>query len=111
MAYDEELAERIRQAVAGERGISEKRMFGGLAFLLHGNMAIAVSGQGGIMVRIDPGDAELLTQDARVRRMEMRGRTMDGWLRVDAEAVADDAASLGEWVDTGLRYAGSLPPK
>jgi TfoX/Sxy family transcriptional regulator of competence genes len=110
MAYDEELAERIRQALAGEQGITEKRMFGGLAFLVHGNMAVAASGQGGLLVRIDPADADLLTQDAHVRRMEMRGREMDGWLRVDAEAVAG-TTELEQWVDTGLRYAGSLPPK
>src|SRR4051794_16688111 len=82
MAYDEELAERIRHAVAGEAGITEKRMFGGLAFLVHGNMAVAASGQGGLMVRTDPADAESLTAEPHVGRMVMRGREMDGWLRV-----------------------------
>jgi TfoX/Sxy family transcriptional regulator of competence genes len=110
MAYDEELAERIRQAVDGESGISEKRMFGGLAFLVDGNMAVAASGQGGLLVRIDPADAEVLTQDSRVRRMEMRGREMDGWLRVDAEAAAT-AADLQRWVEVGVTYARSLPAK
>jgi TfoX/Sxy family transcriptional regulator of competence genes len=110
MAYDEELAERIRQALDGESGISEQRMFGGLGFMVHGNMAVAASGQGGLLVRIDPADAETLTEDTHVRRMEMRGKQMDGWLRFDAEAAAslDD---LQRWVDTGLDYARSLPPK
>jgi TfoX/Sxy family transcriptional regulator of competence genes len=110
MAYDEELAERIRHTLDGEAGITEKRMFGGLAFLLNGNMAVAASGQGGLLVRVDPADAPTLTEDAHVRRMEMRGKEMDGWPRVDSEAAAtpDD---LQRWVDTGLAYASSLPPK
>jgi len=110
MAYDEELAERIRQALDGEAGITEKRMFGGLAFLVGGNMAVAASGQGGLMVRIDPSDAEVLTEDPHARRMEMRGREMDGWLRVES-AGAESAADLQRWVETGLTYARSLPSK
>jgi TfoX/Sxy family transcriptional regulator of competence genes len=110
MAYDEELAERIRHALDGETGISEKRMFGGLAFLANGNMAVAASGQGGLMVRIDPADAETLTRDPHARRMEMRGREMDGWLRVDAEGATSDA-ELERWVETGLTFARSLPAK
>ena len=110
MAYDEELAERVRQALAGEDGLTEKRMFGGLAFLVRGNMAVAASGQGGLMVRIDPADAESLTREAHVSRMEMRGRAMDGWLRVAAAAV-DSAEDLQRWVDTGVAYARSLPAK
>ena len=110
MAYDRDLAERIRHALDGEAGISEKRMFGGLAFLVNGNMAVAASGQGGLMVRIDPAEAETLTQDRHARRMEMRGREMDGWLRVAGEAVADDDV-LAEWVRVGMAYAGTLPPK
>jgi hypothetical protein len=85
-------------------------MFGGLAFLVHGNMAIAASGQGGLMVRIDPGDAESLTQADEVSRMEMRGRQMDGWLRVGAAAV-ESGDDLQRWVDIGLGYARSLPAK
>ena len=110
MAYDEELAERIRHAIEGEPGISEKRMFGGLAFLVGGNMAVAASGQGGLMVRIDPADAESLTREAQVSRMEMRGRAMDGWLRVAAAAV-ESAGELQRWVDTGVSYTRSLPAK
>jgi TfoX/Sxy family transcriptional regulator of competence genes len=110
MAYDEDLANRIRELMAGEAGVTEKRMFGGLAFLVGGNMAVAASGQGGLMVRIDPTDADVLTEDPHARRMEMRGREMDGWLRVDA-AGAEPAEELQRWVATGLSYARSLPAK
>jgi len=110
MAYDEELAERIRHAVDGEGGITEKKMFGGLAFLVHGNMAVAASGQGGLLLRVDPADSDELTRDAHVDRMVMRGRAMDGWLRIDSEAV-DTEADLQRWVDIGVGYARSLPAK
>ena len=110
MAYDEDLAERIRHAVEGEPSMSEKRMFGGLAFLVHGNMAVAASGQGGLLLRIDPADADRLTKSAHVERMEMRGRAMDGWLRVGADAVGTDE-ELESWVEIGLAYARSLPAK
>lgn len=110
MAYDEELAERIRHAVDGEPGLSEQRMFGGLAFLVRGNMAVAASGQGGLLLRVDPAASEELTADPHVERMVMRGRAMDGWLRVDAAAAAS-ADDLGRWVAVGLDYARSLPPK
>ena len=110
MPYDEELAERIR-ALLGERpGLTEKKMFGGLAFLIGGNMAIAASGQGGILVRVDPADSDELVSSTPAEMMEMRGRSMPGWLRVDTADVVDDAA-LGEWVERGAGYAGSLPPK
>jgi len=110
MAYDEDLADRIRAALTDEPGLTEKKMFGGLAFLVHGNMAVAASGQGGVLVHIDPADAGALTKEPHVRRMEMRGREMDGWLRIDADAVDDDAR-LRRWVTIGVTYAGSLPPK
>jgi hypothetical protein len=110
VAYDDGLADRVREAVADEPGLTEKRMFGGLAFLVRGNMAVAASGQGGLMVRIDPADAETLTQEQSVHRMEMRGRELDGWLRVGDEAVARDE-DLQRWVDIGVLYARSLPPK
>jgi len=110
MAYDEALAERIRDAVIGEPGLSEKRMFGGLAFLLNGNMAVSASGQGGLLLRIDPAKADSLTSHPHVRRFEMRGRAMDGWLHVEPEAVEVDA-DLRRWVDEGLGYARSLPAK
>ncbi|WP_040837480.1 TfoX/Sxy family protein [Nocardia brevicatena] len=110
MAYDEELAERIRELIGKGPGVTERRMFGGLAFLVEGNMALAVSGQGGLMVRVDPVEGGALVDDVRVSPMVMRGRELDGWLRVTAEAVADDGA-LREWSDRGAEYARSLPPK
>ena len=110
MAYDEQLADRIRQLLEGEPGVTEKRMFGGLAFLMHGNMAVAASGQGGLMVRVDPAGSEELLQAPGASRMVMRGREMDGWLRVEAAAVEDDEA-LQRWVGTGFDYAATLPPK
>jgi hypothetical protein len=110
VAYDEELADRVREIVASEDGLSEKRMFGGLAFLLNGNMAVAASGQGGLLLRIDPAETERLVASEHVERMEMRGKQMDGWLHVQPAAVADDAA-LRAWVGHGTRYARSLPPK
>ena len=110
MAYDEGLANRIREAVAGEPCVTEKRMFGGLAFLVHGNMAVSASGQGGLLLRIDPADAETLTQRPGARRFEMRGREMDGWLGIDSEVVASDE-DLQAWVDIGVAYARSLPAK
>lgn len=110
MAYDEELANRIREVVRGESGLSEKRMFGGLAFLVHGNMAVSASSQGGLLLRIDPAQAESLVQQQHVRRFEMRGREMDGWLRVDVQSLETDD-ELRRWVDHGLTYARSLSPK
>jgi hypothetical protein len=110
MAYDEALAQRIRQAVADEPGLTERRMFGGLAFLVDGNLAVSASGQGGMLLRIDPAEAEALTQDPHVRRFEMRGRAMDGWLHVGTDAVEAEE-DLRRWVRTGLGYARSLPPK
>lgn len=110
MAYDEQLATRVREAVDGEPGLTEKRMFGGLGFLVHGNLAVSASGQGGLMLRCDPADSATLTRQAGVARVEMRGREMDGWLRVDP-AVLLDEADLQRWVDVGLAYARALPPK
>jgi len=110
MAYDEDLADRLREATSGVDGLTEKKMFGGLAFLVHGNMAVAASGQGGLLLRVDPARSEDLVDDVEVTRMEMRGREMDGWLRIAADAVEDDAA-LQRWVDLGVGYAAGLPPK
>ncbi len=110
MAYDEELADRLRVALQDQEGVEEKRMFGGLAVLVHGHMAVAASGQGGLMVRCDPAmTAELLTEPGATE-FEMRGRGMKGWLRVDDSAVADEA-HLQRWVDVGVGYVTSLPPK
>jgi TfoX/Sxy family transcriptional regulator of competence genes len=110
MAYDEDLADRIREAVQHEDGITEKRMFGGLAFLVHGHLAVAASGRGGLMVRVDPEQSESLVSTTPACRMVMRGREMDGWLRLDDESIEADA-TLTEWVGRGVSYAGSLPPK
>ena len=105
MAYDEELAGRIRELVAGEPSLTEQKMFGGLAFLVGGNMAVAASGQGGLLVHVDKAEGEELIRTTSARPMEMRGREMAGWLRVDA---GDD---LAEWVERGTAYARSLPAK
>ena len=110
MAYDEELAARIRTLVAGEPGLTEKRMFGGLAFLVGGNMAVAASGQGGILVRVDPDESEALVEATPAEVAVMRGRPMAGWLRVDSGDLAGER-ELAEWVGRGVAYARSLPPK
>ena len=110
MAYDEELADRIRAEVAGERDLTEMKMFGGLAFLIGGHMAVAASGQGGLLLRCDPDDTDALLQEPGAEEFEMRGKGMQGWLRVEQSAVDDDAA-LRQWVERGVAYARSLPPK
>jgi TfoX/Sxy family transcriptional regulator of competence genes len=110
MAYDEQLAERIRAQVVGEPELTEKKMFGGLAFLVGGNMAIAASSEGGVLVRVDPEQSDELVASTEARVMEMRGREMRGWLRVDAEHVRTDS-ELAKWVGLGTAYARSLPAK
>jgi len=110
MAYDEELAERIRELVAGKRGVKEQKMFGGLAFLVGGNMAIAASGQGGVLVRVDPDESDRLIASTNARPFEMRGRSMQGWLRVDDDDVRT-TRQLAKWVELGTAYARSLPAK
>ena len=110
MAYDEDLAGRIRELTAGESGVTEKKMFGGLAFLIGGNMAVAASGQGGLMVRVDPAETDNLVAKPHARPFEMRGREMQGWLRVDDEGVKTKR-QLEPWVKRGVAYARSLPPK
>jgi TfoX/Sxy family transcriptional regulator of competence genes len=110
MAYDEELASRIRALVAAEPLLSEKKMFGGLAFLIGGNMAVAASGQGGLLVRVDPIDSDELVASTNARPMEMRGREMAGWLRLDSDDVRTDD-ELRPWVARGLGFARALPPK
>src|SRR4051794_33907852 len=104
MAYDEDLAERIRELLAAEPGIVEKRMFGGLAFLAGGNMAVAASGQGGLRVRVDPDETDALLREPHAEPFVMRGRGMAGWLRVDAEGVGT-REQLEPWVSRGLAYA------
>ena len=110
MAYDEDLASRVRELVAANGQFTEQRMFGGLAFLIGGSMAVAVSGQGGLMVRVDRGDTEALLAKPHARPFEMRGREMQGWVRVDAEGVRTKR-QLEPWVRRGVSYARSLPPK
>jgi TfoX/Sxy family transcriptional regulator of competence genes len=110
MAYDEDLANRIRELIAAEPDVTEQRMFGGLAFLVAGNMSVAASGQGGLMLRVDPDDTEALLAKPHAREFEMRGRAMRGWLRVDSDGVRTKR-QLEPWVRRGVAYARSLPPK
>jgi hypothetical protein len=110
VAYDEDLANRIRELMAGEEGVTEKKMFGGLAFLIGGNMSVSASGQGGLLLRCDPAETDALLQKPHAARFEMRGRTMDGWLRVAPEGVRTKR-QLEPWVGRGVAYAHSLPPK
>lgn len=110
MAYDEALAERIRELVAGEPGLTEQKMFGGLAFLIGGNMAVAASGQGGALVRVDPERSDSIVASTKARPMEMRGRQMHGWLRVASEDLRTKP-QLAKWVKLGTTYARSLPAK
>jgi TfoX/Sxy family transcriptional regulator of competence genes len=109
VAYDEGLATRLRELLAERAGFTEKKMFGGLAMLLHGNMAVGVSGDA-LIVRVDPGQHETLLAEPGARVFDMTGRAMKGWLLVDPVGHADDD-DLQRWVDRGVSYAGSLPPK
>ena len=110
MPYDEQLADRIRELLAGEPSLTEKKMFGGVGFMVGGNMAVGASSHGGILVRVDPEQSDELVSSTEAYPMEMRGRPMAGWLRVDAEHVQDQS-ELVKWVETGAAYARSLPPK
>jgi hypothetical protein len=110
MTYDEELAARIRELVADEPRLTEQKMFGGLAFLIGGNMAVAASGQGGLLVRVDPDESDTLVSTTPAQLMEMRGRTMRGWLRVGAYDV-QTKKELSAWVRRGVGFARSLPAK
>jgi TfoX/Sxy family transcriptional regulator of competence genes len=110
MTYDTELADRIREILREESGLTERRMFGGLAFLIHGHMAVSVSGQEGLLLRTDPAQTESLLNAPHVGRFQMRGRDMRGWLRVDPEAVKTED-DLRRWVKHGVARARALPPK
>jgi hypothetical protein len=110
MAYDEDLANRLRELLADEDAISERKMFGGLAFLLHGNMTVSASGQGGLLARIDPADTDAALARPHVTRMEMAGRSMDGWIRVAPEGLKTKR-QLSAWVDRSLAFVRTLPPK
>jgi TfoX/Sxy family transcriptional regulator of competence genes len=108
--YDEDLANRIRELALAEEGVTEQRMFGGLAFLIDGNMAVSASGQGGLMVRVDPAETDALLRKPHARPFEMRGRAMQGWLRVDADGLRTKR-QLERWVARGVAYARCLPSK
>jgi len=110
VAYDEALAGRIRVLLADERGVREKKMFGGLAFLVGGNMAVAASGQGGAMVRVDPEQGEKLVATTPAEMVVMRGRAMPGWLRIGSEHLRTKA-QLATWVRRGVDCARAMPPK
>ncbi len=110
MAYDENLADRIRALLATDHDVVEKKMFGGLAFLIGGNMSVSASGQGGMLLRCDPDETDAFVTQAHAARFEMRGRAMDGWLLVESEGLEGDA-ELKRWVGVGVDYARSLPPK
>jgi hypothetical protein len=109
MAYDEALAERVRAVVSLREGVTEKKMFGGIAFMVGGNMACGVSGDE-LMVRLDPDEAEKALSEANVRVFDMTGRPMRGWILVGPEATAADDELAG-WVDAGADFAASLPAK
>jgi hypothetical protein len=110
MPYDEDLANRLRELLADEAGITEKRMFGGLAFLLHGHMSVSASGRGGLLARIDPSDSDAVLGLPHVALMAMRGRTMEGWVTVAPEGCATKR-ELADWVQRSLSYVKTLPPK
>jgi TfoX N-terminal domain len=110
VAYDVDMADRLREILALEPGVVERRMFGGLAFMVAGHMAVSASGRGGLLLRVDPAHTDALIVDPRASRFIMRGREMDGWLRIDLDANASDD-ELSRWVEHGVSYVRSLPPK
>jgi TfoX/Sxy family transcriptional regulator of competence genes len=110
MAFDEQLAQRIRDTIGNEPDLTEKRMFGGLAFLIGGNMSVAASSKGGLLLRVEPAETMALAKKPGARPFEMRGKPMEGWLRVDADAVRTQKA-LTTWVKIGVAFARSLPAK
>ena len=110
MAYDEDLANRIRELVADQAGVTERQMFGGLAFLIGGHMAVSASGRGGLLLHVDRADTDELLAKPHAQPFEMRGRTMEGWVRVEAEGLTSKR-QLERWVARGVTHARSLPPK
>jgi TfoX/Sxy family transcriptional regulator of competence genes len=110
VAYDEDLADRIREILRGEPGLTEKRMFGGLAFLINGNMAVAASSRGGLLLRVDPAETAALLERPEAGRFAMRGRELDGWLHIDTTGHTT-TRGLESWLIRGVRYARSLPAK
>jgi TfoX/Sxy family transcriptional regulator of competence genes len=110
MAYDEDLANRLRELLADEEAVTEKKMFGGLAFLLHGNMSVSASRNGGLLARIDPAETDATLARPHVARMEMGGRTMDGWITVAPEGLKTKR-ELTAWVKRSVAFAKTLPRK
>lgn len=110
MAYDEDLANRVRELISSSTDVTEKKMFGGLAFLIGGHMSVSVSGHGGLLLRCEPAETDALVRKPHAGPFEMRGRVMDGWLRVAPEGVGTKR-QLERWVARGVAYARSLPPK
>jgi TfoX/Sxy family transcriptional regulator of competence genes len=110
VAYDEDLADRIRELLSEQRGVTEKKMFGGLAFLIDGNMSVAASREGGLLLRVDPDETDALLGKPHARPFVMRGREMQGWMRIGPEGVTTKR-QLERWVARGVTYARSLPPK
>jgi TfoX/Sxy family transcriptional regulator of competence genes len=110
MPYDEDLANRLRELLAGEGPVTEKKMFGGLAFMLDGNMCVGASHTGGLLARIDPADTEAALERPHAARMEMGGRSMDGWIRVEPEGLETER-DLAGWVERSVAYVKTLPPK
>ena len=110
MAYDEDLANRIREILGDEPNLTEKKMFGGLAFLIGGHMSVNVSGRGGLLLRCDPAETDTLRSKPHAGPFQMRGKDMDGWLRIDPEGLKTKR-ELERWVRRGVQYARSLPPK
>jgi hypothetical protein len=110
MAYELDLANRIRECIGAEPGVSERRMFGGLAFMINGNLSVSASGRGGLLLRIEPAHTEELAARAHAQRFVMRGRELNGWLRIDPDGVRTKR-DLTRWVSLSVRYARSLPPK
>jgi TfoX/Sxy family transcriptional regulator of competence genes len=110
MAYDEDLANRLRELLAGQDAVTERKMFGGLAFLVHGHMSVSASGRGGLLARIDPAQTDVALARPHTTPMHMRGRTMEGWIRVAPEGLATKRELAG-WVKRSLAYVATLPPK
>lgn len=110
VAYDQKLAQRIRDLLSSTPGITERRMFGGLAFLITGNMAVTASGEGGLLLRADPAEVPELCKEPGVEQAVMKGRVMTGWIRVPTDQVTNKL-ELSEWVDLAIKHTRTIPAK